>query len=81
VVNRHPCPCCGAYTLKNSGTLELCPVCWWEDDGHSEADADLIRCSVNGQMSLMEARLHYAVCGAAHPRFARFVRPALLSER
>jgi hypothetical protein len=32
---RHPCPCCGFLTLAGEppGTYELCPVCFWEDDG------------------------------------------------
>lgn len=31
---RHPCPCCDFLTLSEppSGTFQLCPVCWWEDD-------------------------------------------------
>ncbi|MCL8250039.1 hypothetical protein AERO_01470 [Aeromicrobium fastidiosum] len=29
----HPCPCCGYRTLDSLGDYELCPVCWWEDDG------------------------------------------------
>ena len=78
---QYRCPCCGYRTLEAPAALGLCPVCWWEDDGQTEAEADLVHYSVNGEMSLLEARLHYATCGASHPRFARFVRPALLSER
>lgn len=29
----HACPCCGHRTLPSRGDYELCPVCWWEDDG------------------------------------------------
>lgn len=29
----HPCPCCGYRTLESRFDYELCPVCWWEDDG------------------------------------------------
>lgn len=29
----HPCPCCGYQTLPQRGSYELCPVCWWEDEG------------------------------------------------
>jgi hypothetical protein len=29
----HRCPCCGYRTLPSRGDYELCPVCWWEDDG------------------------------------------------
>ena len=31
--NMHPCPCCGYKTLTARSYYELCPVCWWEDEG------------------------------------------------
>jgi hypothetical protein len=54
--------------------LELCPVCWWEDDGQEDEDASDVRLTVNGQLSLVEARTHFVECGAAHPRFIPYVR-------
>jgi len=54
--------------------MGLCPVCWWEDDGQEDMDATEVRLTVNGQLSLSDARLHYAECGAAHPQFIRYVR-------
>ena len=60
--------------------MELCPVCWWEDDGQdSDDDADILA-TVNGELSLREARENYRQCGAAHPRFVRYVRKALPEE-
>jgi len=35
---------------------------------------------VNGDLSLDEARGHYARCGAAHPRFLAYVRKAEVIE-
>jgi hypothetical protein len=29
----YPCPCCGYTTLPGRGDYDLCPVCWWEDEG------------------------------------------------
>ena len=29
----HSCPCCGYRTLPGRFDYDLCPVCWWEDDG------------------------------------------------
>lgn len=29
----HPCPCCGYKTLPSRADYDLCPVCWWEDEG------------------------------------------------
>lgn len=77
---RYRCPCCGYRTLGAPAALDLCPVCWWEDDGQEDADADEVRLTVNGELSLAEARVHYVECGAAHPRFLRYVRRPASSE-
>ena len=61
--------------------LTLCPICWWEDDGQEDGDADEVRNTVNGDLSLTDARMHYSRCGASHPRFVRFVRKAEVSEQ
>jgi len=74
------CPCCGFKTLEAPGALALCPVCWWEDDGQDDMDAAEVRLTVNGDLSLDEAREHYARCGAAHPRLLPYVRQPLHSE-
>lgn len=31
--NKHQCPCCDYYTLSERGIYDICPVCFWEDDG------------------------------------------------
>ena len=77
---RFRCPCCGHKTLAAPAALGLCPVCWWEDDGQEDEDASEVRLTVNGQLSLAEARAHYATYGAAHPRFLPYVRKAEDSE-
>jgi hypothetical protein len=71
------CLCCGARTVSLPDSMELCPVCWWEDDGQDSGNAAEVRSTVNGELSLSEARHNYRLCGAAHPRFVRYVRPAL----
>jgi len=75
------CPCCGFKTLETPGALGLCPVCWWEDDGQEDGDAGEVRLTVNGALSLSEAREHYAHCGAAHPRFLPYVRKPQVTEQ
>lgn len=67
------CPCCGFRTLDIPDAMALCPVCWWEDDGQ-EDDAEVARLTVNGALSLEQARVYFAECGAAHPRFLPYVR-------
>jgi hypothetical protein len=81
VAIRFRCPCCGCKTLQAPNVLDLCPVCWWEDDGKDVADASEIRLTVNGQLSLSEARDYYANIGAAHPRFVPHVRKPQVTER
>jgi len=78
---RFRCPCCGCKTLAAPCAMALCPVCWWEDDGQEDADAREIRMTVNGHLSLDEAREHYSRCGAAHPRFLPYVRKPMSAER
>jgi hypothetical protein len=75
------CPCCGYRTLAAPESMQLCPVCWWEDDGQEDDDATEVRLTVNGALSLDEARTHYRECGAAHPRFLPYVRKPLASEQ
>jgi hypothetical protein len=71
---RFRCPCCGYRTLEAPDAMKLCPVCWWEDDGQDDSDAHEIRLTVNGHLSLAEARTSYARCGAADLRFLPYVR-------
>lgn len=78
---RFRCPCCGSKTLEAPCALALCPVCWWEDDGQEDGDASDVRLTVNGDLSLNEARQYYARYGAAHPRFLPYVRPPQVFEQ
>jgi Cysteine-rich CPCC len=53
---RVACPCCQLPTLTERGVYDICPVCWWEDDGQEDADADLVRGGPNRRYSLTQAR-------------------------
>ena len=68
------CLCCGYKTLTLPDAFELCQVCWWQDDGQDDRDADVVRRTVNGDLSLSEGRRNYKHYRAAHPRFAAQVR-------
>lgn len=61
--------------------MALCPVCWWEDDGQEDFDAEEVHMTVNGDLSLTEARRHFSQCGAAHPRFLPYVRQPEVTEQ
>ena len=78
---RFRCPCCGYKTLEAPGALGLCPVCWWEDDGQDDGDSGEVRLTVNGELSLDEARANYCRMGAAHSRFLPHVRKPQVTEQ
>jgi len=54
------CPCCGFLTLPERGGYDIYPVCFWEDDGQDDHDADEVRGGPNHTLSLKEARANYA---------------------
>lgn len=68
------CPCCGFVTLDERGNFEICSVCFWEDDGQDDHDADRIRGGPNGLLSLTEARRNFYAMGACDERCTQFVR-------
>lgn len=74
------CPCCHCRTLSARGMYIICPVCFWEDDGQDDADADMIRGGPNGSLSLTAARHNYLQHGACDPKFLPNVRPPLPEE-
>ncbi|MGV9885301.1 CPCC family cysteine-rich protein [Streptomyces sp. NPDC003006] len=49
------CPCCGFITLGERAAFEICDVCYWEDDGQDEHDADEVRGGPNHDLSLRQA--------------------------
>lgn len=75
-----PCPCCRYETLTEHAAFEMCPVCWWEDDGQGNHDADVVRGGPNGTLSLTEARRNFEAFGASDQRFSDKVRRPMPSE-
>ena len=69
------CPCCGCRTLEERGMFEICPVCFWEDDGQDDHDAHLVRGGPNGELSLSIARENYLRLGACQQSMIEHVRP------
>ena len=64
-IKRFPnaCPCCGYATLDARGEYEICTICWWEDDGQDNADANVVRGGPNSNISLTRARINFLVAG------------------
>lgn len=60
---RHQCPCCDYYTLTDRGGFEVCPVCYWEDDGADLEALDVV--SGPNHITLRQARHNFARIGAA----------------
>jgi hypothetical protein len=75
----YPCPCCGYDTLSERGSFEICPICFWEDDGLADSDPD--RIGGPNHTSLTEGRKNYIRVGACEQAALRSVRPPLPSER
>jgi hypothetical protein len=73
--DRFPCPCCRYMTLHERGGDDICPVCFWEDDGQDDHDAGKVRGGPNYELSLGEARANFHCIGAASERVLTFVRP------
>ena len=69
------CPCCQHFTLDECASYDICPVCFWEDDGTTGEHAF----SPNG-VSLIEARQNYQKFGANTERDLKHVRPPLTDE-
>ena len=77
---KYPCPCCGYRTLAERGMYAICPVCFWEDDGQDEHDADVVRGGPNSDLSLTNARLNFKEFGACDLRCVGSVRKPLADE-
>jgi hypothetical protein len=76
----YPCPCCHFVTLSERGGYEICQVCFWEDDGQDDHDADEVRGGPNQSLSLTEARKNYLRIGAKAERNLPHVRKARVNE-
>jgi Cysteine-rich CPCC len=79
-VATYRCPCCGKKTLRGRAGFEICPVCFWEDDGQDDHDASDVRGGPNADLSLSEARRNYAEFGASDQRHLGDVRSATPDE-
>lgn len=70
----YACPCCRFLTLGGRGGFEICEVCFWEDDGQDDPDADAVLGGPNGDLSLTQARDNFAAFGACQPGMVTHVR-------
>ena len=74
------CPCCRYKTLHGRAADEICEVCFWQDDGQDDHDADQVRGGPNRMLSLSRARLNFAELQVSDTRLLKYVRPPLPDE-
>ena len=79
MVERFRCPCCGCLTLMDRGEYDICEVCYWEDDGQDDHNADAVG-GPNGRLSLTQARANYRAFGACEESMLVNVRPPRKDE-
>lgn len=73
------CPCCGYNTLEERNMYEICPICFWEDDGSDNNSLDEDTSGPN-HMTLREARSNYFLYKSISQRTADYTRLPTLSE-
>ena len=49
-------------------------MCFWTEDGSSDQNSKVAQGGPNGDLSLDEARLNFAIYGASHRRYLDVVR-------
>ncbi|UWV47189.1 CPCC family cysteine-rich protein [Acetivibrio thermocellus] len=80
VTKKYPCPCCGYKTFISPppNTFDICPVCYWEDDGVQYAKPDY----ANGanKISLNEAKANFVKYGAILKEYSNKTRKPLNDE-
>jgi len=79
---KYTCPCCGYKTLSSAdrGSYQICPICFWEDDGAQFDDPDYDTGA--NPMSLRQAQENFQLIGACEEAMLPFVRqPAADDEK
>jgi len=74
------CPCCKFLTITRRGDYDVCPVCFWEDDGQDDNNAGEVWGGPNYELSLTQARANYREYGCCGPRWTDKVRPPTKDE-
>jgi hypothetical protein len=66
------CPCCDYFTLEERRAWEICPVCYWEDDGHDLGDPDEPS-GCNHGLTLRQGRENFQRLGACELQVVEYV--------
>jgi hypothetical protein len=73
------CQLCVNYAISKHGSYDICPVCFWEDDGLYSNPGE-VRGGPNGKLSLTEAQANFKKFGASSEERVKRVRPPQASE-
>lgn len=63
------CPCCNYKTILEKGNYEICPICFWEDDGSN----DLLKYSHVNHMTLKNAKDNFKTKGVILDKFLEYI--------
>lgn len=69
---RAQCPCCDYITLAERGSYEICPVCFWEDDGQDLDELDEPS-GPNHGLTLRQGRDNFMALGACEEGMVKHV--------
>lgn len=72
---KYQCPCCDYFTLETKAGYDICPVCFWEDDGLEFENLD--EESGPNKITLREGRANFKKHGACDIKMV----PNVLSEK
>jgi len=71
----HQCPCCDYFTLSLRGQYDICPVCFWEDNGIDIDHQDQV--SGSNHLPLCQARDNFRSIGSCDEHS----KPHVLDEK
>lgn len=73
-MEKYTCPCCGYKTLDEEppDTYNICPICFWEDDGVQFKDPDFAGGA--NKVSLREGQKNFLIFGACEKEMVSYVR-------
>ncbi|SFM68316.1 CPCC family cysteine-rich protein [Marinobacter zhejiangensis] len=69
---RVQCPCCDYISLAERGSYQICPVCFWEDDGQDVDELDAPS-GPNHGLTLRQGRRNFHDFGAYESDMAKYV--------
>jgi hypothetical protein len=70
---KYACLCCGYATLEEPSSYEICEICFWEDDGQDDPNADECWGGPN-HVSLTNGRRNFKSFGASELKDLKHVR-------